>query len=126
MKELIAIAPRQPILQDYEDRLLTEGQVRVKVEFGAPKRGSELTGYHAVRGSSFPMGLGNMCVGHIIELGDGVEGSLYQFSLNSVCWFTFQKRSGTIYTQSPSECIMNHRPSGTLPNLTTLHSARKA
>ena len=74
MKELIAIAPRKPILQDYEDGPISDEQVRVKVEFGAPKRGSELTGYHAVRGSSFPMGLGNMCVGRIIEIGDGVEG----------------------------------------------------
>ena len=74
MKELIAIAPRKPVLQDYEDSPISDGQVRVKVEFGAPKRGSELTGYHAVRGSSFPMGLGNMCVGRIIEIGDGVEG----------------------------------------------------
>ena len=74
LKELIAIAPREPVLHDYEDSPVGNGQVRVKVEFGAPKRGSELTGYRAVRGSSFPMGLGNMCVGHIIEIGDGVEG----------------------------------------------------
>ena len=31
LKELIAIAPRKPILQDYEDNPLAEGQVRVKV-----------------------------------------------------------------------------------------------
>lgn len=73
-KELVAIAVREPILRDYEDAPVPEGHVRVKIEFGAPKRGSELTGYHAIRGGSFPMGLGNMCVGRVSELGDGVEG----------------------------------------------------
>jgi threonine dehydrogenase-like Zn-dependent dehydrogenase len=73
-KELVAIAVQQPVLQDYEDVPVPEGHVRVKVDFGAPKRGSELTGYHAVRGGRFPMGLGNMCVGRIAEIGDGVEG----------------------------------------------------
>jgi len=73
-KELVAIAVQQPVLRDYEDGPVPEGHVRVRVEFGAPKRGSELTGYRAVRGGRFPMGLGNMCVGRIAEIGDGVTG----------------------------------------------------
>ena len=73
-KELVAVAPRQPVLQDYEDGPVPEGHVRVKVEFGAPKRGTEMTGYYDLRGTTFPMGLGNMCVGRVIEIGEGVEG----------------------------------------------------
>ena len=73
-KELVAIAVQQPILRDYEDGPVPEGHIRIKVTFGAPKRGTELTMYHGHRGATFPMGLGNMCVGHIIEIGEGVEG----------------------------------------------------
>ena len=72
-KELIAVAAGQPALRDYEDGPVPEGHVRVKVEFGSPKRGSELTMYHGNRGARFPMGLGNMCVGKVIELGAGVQ-----------------------------------------------------
>jgi threonine dehydrogenase-like Zn-dependent dehydrogenase len=73
-KELVAIAAQQPILRDYEDGPVPDGHVRVKVEFGAPKRGTELTMYRGARGAGFPMGLGNMCVGRIMEIGKGVEG----------------------------------------------------
>ena len=72
-KELIAVAPGQPAFRDYEDGPVPEGHVRVKVEFGSPKRGSELTMYHGNRGANFPMGLGNMCVGKVVELGEEVE-----------------------------------------------------
>lgn len=72
-KELVALAVRQPALQDYEDGPVPEEHVRVKVEFGSPKRGTELTLYRGYRGAGFPMGLGNICVGRVIELGDGVE-----------------------------------------------------
>ena len=72
-KELIATAVRQPVLRDYEDGPVPEGHIRVKVKFGSPKRGSELTMYHGYRGASFPMGLGNMCVGRVVEIGEGVE-----------------------------------------------------
>ena len=72
-KELIAVAAGQPALRDYEDGPVPEGHVRVKVEFGSPKRGTELTMYHGNRGGRFPMGLGNMCVGKVVELGAGVQ-----------------------------------------------------
>ena len=72
-KELVAVAPQQPVLRDYEDGPVPDGHIRVKVDFGAPKRGTELTLYHGGRGARFPMGLGNMCVGKIIEIGKGVE-----------------------------------------------------
>lgn len=73
-RELVAVAPRQPVLRAYEDGLVPEGSVRVQVEFGAPKRGTEMTMYYGLRGAGFPQGLGNMCVGNIIEIGDNVEG----------------------------------------------------
>ena len=73
-KELVAVAARQPVLRDYQDGAVPDGHVRVKVESGSPKRGTELTLYHGDRGAHFPMGLGNMCVGRIIEIGKGVEG----------------------------------------------------
>ena len=73
-KELVAVDVRKPVLQDYEDGPVPDGHVRVKVEFGSPKRGTELTHYRGDRMPGFPMGLGNMCVGRITELGKGVEG----------------------------------------------------
>lgn len=73
-RELIAVGVREPVLRDYEDGPVPEGRVRVKVEFGSPKRGTELTGYRGDRGGRFPMGLGNMCIGRIVEIGEGVEG----------------------------------------------------
>jgi len=73
-KELVAVGVQEPVLRDYEDGPVPEDRVRVKVEFGSPKRGTELTIYHGNRGARFPMGLGNMCVGRIVEIGEGVEG----------------------------------------------------
>ena len=73
-RELIAIAPRQPVLREYEDGPVPADSVRVQVEFGAPKRGTELTAYYGYNNPSFPLRLGNMCVGKIIEIGDEVEG----------------------------------------------------
>lgn len=73
-EELVAIDIRKPALRDYEDGPVPAGSVRVKVEFGSPKRGSELTSYRGDRKPKFPMGLGNMCVGRITDVGEGVEG----------------------------------------------------
>ncbi len=72
-KELVAVAPRQPVLREYEDGPVPKDSVRVQVEFGAPKRGTEMTMYYGLRGAGFPQGLGNMCVGKIIEIGEEVE-----------------------------------------------------
>lgn len=73
-RELVALDVRKPALREYEDGPIPEGHVRVKVEFGAPKRGSELTMYRGDRMPGFPMGLGNMCIGRISDIGEGVEG----------------------------------------------------
>lgn len=72
-RELVAAGVRKPMLRDYEDGPVPEGHVRVKVEFGSPKRGTELTLYRGDRNARFPMGLGNMCVGRIIDIGEGVK-----------------------------------------------------
>lgn len=72
-RELVAIDVRKPVLREYEDGPVPEGHVRVKVEFGAPKRGSELTMYRGDRMPGFPMGLGNICIGKISHIGEGVE-----------------------------------------------------
>lgn len=73
-RELVAIDVRKPVLREYEDGPVPDGHVRVKVEYGSPKRGTELTLYRGIRKASFPMGLGNMCVGRVIEIGNGVQG----------------------------------------------------
>ncbi|MBM3212777.1 zinc-binding alcohol dehydrogenase [Candidatus Poribacteria bacterium] len=73
-KELVAFDVRKPGFREYTDEPIPEKHIRVKVEFGSPKRGTELTLYQGHRQARFPMGLGNMCVGKIIEIGNGVEG----------------------------------------------------
>jgi threonine dehydrogenase-like Zn-dependent dehydrogenase len=44
-RELIAIAPRTPILREYEDASLGPRQIRVRTEFASPKHGTELIAY---------------------------------------------------------------------------------
>ena len=72
-KELIALKPGKPIIREYKEELPTKGYIQVKVEFGSPKHGTESTFYHGNRGAKFPMGLGNMCVGKVIKIGEQVE-----------------------------------------------------
>ncbi len=60
-KVFVAVAPQNPILRDYEHGPVPEGHVRVKVEFGATKRGTEMTGYYGLRRNKFAMGLGATC-----------------------------------------------------------------
>ncbi|MEA2594077.1 MAG: hypothetical protein QOF01_546 [Thermomicrobiales bacterium] len=92
-RELVATAPRTPVLREYEEPALGEGQVRIRTEFASPKHGTELVGYRdepaanrpydsalgAVmsiteegRERRFPMRLGNMAVGVVTETGPGV------------------------------------------------------
>ncbi len=91
--ELVAVAPRQPVYREYEDGPVPAGHVRVRSQFSAAKHGTELTMYRGVspfedrrldpelgifvpkdadRASIFPMVLGNMTVGEVIEVGEGV------------------------------------------------------
>lgn len=93
MKKLVATAPREAKLVEYEDRPITSDEVKVKVEFAAPKHGTELADFRGTtpfidgkfddewrmfvqRDKDEPRGivfgdlpLGNMFVGTIIEAG---------------------------------------------------------
>jgi threonine dehydrogenase-like Zn-dependent dehydrogenase len=82
------------VLRQYEPPPLGPGLVRVVSEFGAPKHGTELTAYRgpgqrppgrydpekrylvplAPGTSPFPRALGNMIVGHVEAVGEGVAG----------------------------------------------------
>ena len=96
MKKLVAAAPRVAELKDYEDRPIQSNEVRVKVEFAAPKHGTELADFRGTtpfidgkfdndwkvfverdadetRGIEFgDLPIGNMFVGTIIEAGADV------------------------------------------------------
>ena len=96
MKKLVATAPRVAELKDYEDRPIQSNEVRVKVEFAAPKHGTELADFRGTtpfidgkfdndwkvfveRDADEPRGfefgdlpIGNMFVGTIIEAGADV------------------------------------------------------
>lgn len=96
MKKLVATAPRVAELVDYEDPSIKSNEVKVKVEFAAPKHGTELADFRGTtpfidgkfddewhmfveRGKEEPRGiqfgdlpLGNMFVGTIIEAGADV------------------------------------------------------
>jgi threonine dehydrogenase-like Zn-dependent dehydrogenase len=89
-RELVAISPRTPVLREYEEQPLGPDEVRIRTEFASPKHGTELVGYRndpaAQRsydrelgavvtregGTHFPMRLGNMAVGSVIEVGSTV------------------------------------------------------
>ena len=45
MKKLVATAPRTAELKEYEDREINSNEVKVKVEFAAPKHGTELADF---------------------------------------------------------------------------------
>ena len=96
MKKLVATASRVAELKDYEDRPIQSNEVRVKVEFAAPKHGTELADFRGTtpfingkfdndwkvfveRAADEPRGIefgdlpiGNMFVGTIIEAGADV------------------------------------------------------
>jgi threonine dehydrogenase-like Zn-dependent dehydrogenase len=89
--ELIAPAREEVAFRDYESQPLAADQIRVHSRFGAAKHGSEMAmfqGYAGHRGNydgstrlfsqesqmvRYPYGLGNMCVGEVIEVGAGVQ-----------------------------------------------------
>lgn len=89
-RELMAPAPHQVAFRTYDEPLLAPDQVRVQCEFGAAKHGTEMAlykGYANPRGVfdseyqvfrperpmvTYPVGLGNMCVGTVVEIGSEV------------------------------------------------------
>ena len=90
-RELIAPAREQTAFRECESLPLAAGQVRVRSLFAAAKHGTEMSlfkGYAGPRGGfdsalrlfdnkggeiNFPVALGNMGVGEVIELGPGVS-----------------------------------------------------
>ena len=96
MKKLVAVAPRKAEMKEYEDRAIAPDEVLVKVEFAAPKHGTELADFRGTtpfidgkydpewqiftqrapdepRGIEFgDLPIGNMFVGTIVEKGDDV------------------------------------------------------
>lgn len=98
MKQLVATAPRQLQLMDYDDRAIEAQEVRVQVQYASPKHGSELADFRGLSpfitenydaqwqaflpkaggeaaGVAFGRwNVGNMIVGRISELGDAVTG----------------------------------------------------
>src|SRR5215213_3346739 len=92
-RELVAIAPREPVIREYEEPPLGPRQIRIKTEFASPKHGTELVAYHndavanrpydpawgaviprpvEVGLEDFPLPLGNMAVGTVVETGPEV------------------------------------------------------
>ncbi|ELQ6135034.1 zinc-binding alcohol dehydrogenase [Cronobacter dublinensis] len=93
MKKLVAQAPREAALVEYQDRAVAQNEVKIRVRFGAPKHGTEVVDFRAAspfideefsgewqlftpRPADAPRGiefgkfqLGNMVVGEIIECG---------------------------------------------------------
>jgi len=92
-RELVAIAPRTPVLREYDEPAMGPAQIRIRAEFASPKHGTELVAYRndpvanrpydyslgavvprdtdeGLR--AFPRPLGNMAVGTIIETGPSV------------------------------------------------------
>src|SRR6187431_2044592 len=91
-RELVAIAPREPIIREYEEPPLGPRQIRIRTEFASPKHGTELVAYRddpvtlrpydrswgavlprPTGASRFPRPLGNMAVGVVVEIGSEVS-----------------------------------------------------
>jgi threonine dehydrogenase-like Zn-dependent dehydrogenase len=92
-RELIATAPRTPVIREYDEPPLGPAQIRIKTELASPKHGTELVGYRndpvanrpydfawganiprppEVGLQGFPRPLGNMAVGTVTEVGPDV------------------------------------------------------
>jgi len=94
-RELVAVGPRTPELREYELPVLGPGMVRLVSELGAAKHGTELMAYRGeavfntnrydpelrilvpkseeeVSRGGFPVTLGNMVVGRVEAVGEGV------------------------------------------------------
>lgn len=98
MKQLIATAPRQLQLMDYDERPIEAHEVRIQVRYASPKHGSELADFRGLSpfikenydpqwqaflprpedeaaGVAFgKWNVGNMIVGRIVEAGEAVTG----------------------------------------------------
>jgi threonine dehydrogenase-like Zn-dependent dehydrogenase len=124
-RELVAIAPRTPVLREYRDPRLGPRQIRIRTEFASPKHGTELVNYRndpvanrrydfhwgAVRSRtaeearrSFPRALGNMAVGTVVATGEKVT----RFTTGDRVFGHFPIRE----TQTMSESKADPMPAG--------------
>ncbi len=89
-RELIATAREELAFRQFESAPLEKGQIRVRTQYGAAKHGTEMAlykGYASPRGAydkewrtfnnegegvRYPVRLGNMCVGQVVETGPAV------------------------------------------------------
>lgn len=127
-RELIAAAPRTPVLREYEEPELGPTQIRVRTEFASPKHGTELVAYRndpaanrpydprwgavfprsAEEGlRTFPRPLGNMAVGTVCEVGPAVA----RFSVGDRVFGHFPIRE----TQTVDETRADPLPDGLSP-----------
>ena len=91
-RELVLIAPRKIVIREYEERPLRPEEVRIKSILSAEKHGTMLVFYRGIspyeekefdpelglfirrkRKDIYPMPLGNMTVGEVIEVGSAVK-----------------------------------------------------
>lgn len=95
LRELVALEPCKPFLREYQDKPVEKDEIRVTVDFAAPKHGTELSHYRGIdpfqknyyneelqlflpdessEEREFCMRPGNMWVGKISQLGSEVSG----------------------------------------------------
>jgi threonine dehydrogenase-like Zn-dependent dehydrogenase len=91
-RELIAVAPRRPVFQEYEERLPEPGEAVVRSTLTTISHGTEMSLFRATapfatqafererrafvpheQGTIFPMQLGTEFVGEVLAVADGVE-----------------------------------------------------
>lgn len=90
LQELICPAPHKLEWRPYQEPRLGPGQIRIRADFGAAKHGTEMSlfkGYandrgrfdgslgaiaRGTQGVHYPVGLGNLSVGEVTEVGPGV------------------------------------------------------
>lgn len=127
-RELLAIAPRTPVLRDYDDPPLAPRQIRLRTEFASPKHGTELVGYRqdpaagraydpalgavmprpaGIGNAAFPRRLGNMAVGVVTEVGSAAS----RFALGDRVFGHFPIRE----TQTIDESEADPLPPGLSP-----------
>ena len=127
-RELVAIAPREPVIREYDDPPLGPADVRIRTELASPKHGTELVSYRNdpvasrpydfVRGAviprspeeslkNFPMRLGNMAVGTVTDIG----GEVSRFRVGDHVFGHFPIRE----TQTADEARVDLLPEGLSP-----------
>jgi threonine dehydrogenase-like Zn-dependent dehydrogenase len=127
-RELVAVAPRTPVLREYEEPSLGPRQVRIRTEFASPKHGTELVAYRndpaanrpydaawgaviprpaSQEPSGFPRRLGNMAVGVVEDTGAEVS----RFQIGDRVFGHFPIRE----TQTADEAQADPLPAGLSP-----------